>query len=366
MEKAGADATPATEHVRSTQAIFSHVFDGVLLDNGTVDGAPEAAVFVLDLNDGRIVIRPPGNGAMERIETGEGATAPAPAAMADAGLLGGLGRIIGSSTGPNFVSYTGADGRDYLAACAPVPATSWVVVSVVPMHALTGEVHTLRNRIVLIGLICAVFVLLASYALWRSNRVQIDAMVAARTHALREANRELEALSATDGLTGLANRRRLDEVLGNELRRAMRSSAPLAVAMLDVDFFKKYNDHYGHQAGDICLRRVAGVLREGCHRAGDLAARYGGEEFVLVAPETDLAGALAMAETLRAAVEALRLPHVESEFGHVTVSIGVAALHPDAGHHADLLLSMADRAMYRAKLQGRNRVAASAQETNEG
>jgi diguanylate cyclase (GGDEF)-like protein len=294
---------------------------------------------------------------------------------------------------------------------------SFILVALVPLlvcgvtsYVLAGEVHALRNKIIVIGLICTVFILLVSYAICRSVSVplsrlvctmkkteggnyrlqlqcegrdeltvlslkfnemadivqrhheQLDALVAARTKALRDANLELEALSATDVLTGLANRRRLDEVLASELRRAIRSSKPLALIMLDVDFFKKYNDHYGHQAGDVCLRQVADALQAGCHRGGDLVARYGGEEFVLVAADTDMAGSLMVAEMLRASVEAMRLPHCDSPFGQVTVSIGVAALQPMAMHTPDMLLRMADQAMYRAKLLGRNRVVAMEQE----
>ncbi|RXZ32891.1 diguanylate cyclase [Oxalobacteraceae bacterium CAVE-383] len=399
-EKAASDATPAVQEERSPQAIFSGIFNGVA-------GGGDASLFVLDVNNGRILIRPPAEVAAD-------AVADNPPVLADPGLLSSIGRIVGSGGGANFVSYNAADGRAYLAAFAPVADTTWAAVSIMPMQALAGEAHALRNKIIVIGAICSAFVLLISYAICRSvceplNRLlgvmkqtengnyrvrlssegsdeiavlshkfnqmagivhrhheQLDALVDARTRALRDANQKLEALSATDGLTGLANRRRLDEVLGSELRRAIRSSKPLAVIMLDVDFFKKYNDHYGHQAGDVCLRKVADALQEGCHRGGDLVARYGGEEFVLVAADTDMAGSLLMAETLRAAVESLRLPHCESEFGQVTVSIGVAALQPMAAHTADTLLRIADQAMYQAKLQGRNRVVTMEQELAAG
>ena len=174
MEKASADATPATDHVHSTQAIFAHIFDGVALGDGSAD--EEALVFVLDVNNGHILIRPPGLGAADRIDTGDGSAAPA-AAMADPGLLSGIGRIVGSGGGPNFVSYTGADGRDYLAAFAPVPDTSWAAVSAMPLQALTGEVRALRNKIMLMGLICVAFVLLASYAICRSISVPLRKLV---------------------------------------------------------------------------------------------------------------------------------------------------------------------------------------------
>jgi diguanylate cyclase (GGDEF)-like protein len=277
-------------------------------------------------------------------------------------------------------------------------------------QALIAEVQTLRNKIISIELICVVFVLLLSYVVCRSisvplgrlvgtmkatedgnyrvrlfcdgndeiavlsqkfnemagivlkHREELEALVAARTQALKEANLKLEALSLTDVLTGLANRRRLDEVLGSELRRAIRSSQYLAIIMLDVDFFKKYNDYYGHPAGDDCLRKVADALQACCQRAGDLVARYGGEEFVLIVADADIASTMILAETLREAIEALRLPHCGSEFGYVTVSIGVAVQKPAPDHTAGLILGSADRAMYRAKLLGRNRVVAMSEE----
>ena len=185
----------------------------------------------------------------------------------------------------------------------------------------------------------------------------LEAKVLARTAELKEVNRQLVELTVTDALTGLANRRHLDAVLLDEWSRTARAGHMLALFMIDVDFFKAYNDHYGHQAGDDCLRSVARVLRESARRAGDLVARYGGEEFVVVAVEMDGAAACDLAEGMRAAVEALALPHALSAVGRVvTVSIGVATIVPDAGMPVDKLLRQADEALYRAKSGGRNRV----------
>ena len=122
-----------------------------------------------------------------------------------------------------------------------------------------------------------------------------------------------------------------------------------------VDWFKRYNDHYGHQAGDECLRALAGVLGAQARRISDLAARYGGEEFAVIAPDTDAAGMLRLAESIHAALEALALPHAESPLGRVTVSIGVAVLVPGDAASPAALLRLADEALYRAKAQGRNR-----------
>jgi len=189
----------------------------------------------------------------------------------------------------------------------------------------------------------------------RSSERLLEARVAERTNALQAMNRKLEALSARDGLTGIANRRRFDEVLAQEWARAARQGQSLAIAMFDVDWFKKYNDHYGHLAGDECLRMVAHTLDASVCRTGDLVARYGGEEFVFIAPATNGDDALTMARNVCKALEALALPHASSQFGCVTISAGVAALIPAAGDASDILVQRADEALYLAKAQGRNR-----------
>ena len=191
----------------------------------------------------------------------------------------------------------------------------------------------------------------------RAHRLEI--LVAQRTRQLEESNRKLTALSSTDGLTGLANRRCFDEVLEREWARAKRNNEPLALAMLDVDFFKPYNDHYGHQQGDECLRRVARVLAETIKRGVDLAARYGGEEFAFIAPATCASDALRMAEQVRGALEALALPHEKSVLRCVTISVGVAVMVPGEQQESTLLVRTADQALYQAKSMGRNRVVLS-------
>ncbi len=188
----------------------------------------------------------------------------------------------------------------------------------------------------------------------QKNIRDLDAKVVERTAELQILNRKLEALSTTDGLTGIANRRRFDEVLASEWSRAARVGLPLALALLDVDWFKKYNDHYGHQAGDECLRSVAGVFASTICRTGDLVARYGGEEFVFIVPATDRDNALSMARKVCEALKALALPHEMSTFGCVTASIGVAAMVPGKTDMPDILVKAADGALYRAKNMGRN------------
>ena len=165
-----------------------------------------------------------------------------------------------------------------------------------------------------------------------------------------------QVLATSDELTGLANRRRLNEVLAVETARAQRSGHALGLAMIDIDQFKDYNDHYGHQAGDDCLKQVALAIAGAAQRAGDLAARYGGEEFVLILPDADANAARRVAEGLRQSIEALGLHHVRSPSGRVTVSIGVAALASGGPTDPESLLHAADTALYRAKNEGRNQV----------
>jgi diguanylate cyclase (GGDEF)-like protein len=225
----------------------------------------------------------------------------------------------------------------------PIWKTWWFRVSAVVLAALLlAGAYQLRVR-----------------SLTRSRR-QLRELVDARTRELAESNAKLAALSMTDGLTGVINRRGFDVALGEEWARASRSGEPLALAMLDVDYFKLYNDHYGHQAGDQCLRAVAQAIAAHARRPGDMAARYGGEEFVLLAPLSYETHALGMAQEICAAVAALGLPHALSASGYVTVSIGVAALVPDGSDGADALVWKADQALYRAKQEGRNRAVSSA------
>ena len=177
--------------------------------------------------------------------------------------------------------------------------------------------------------------------------------------ALQGMNAQLETLSRSDPLTGLPNRRHFDEVKEIEFRRARRAGVALSVLLCDVDYFKRYNDTYGHALGDECLRGVARALQAAMRRAGDLVARIGGEEFAVLLPATDTATALALADRLRESVAALGLPHAGSDIApHVTLSIGVATLEAGGADSFDGLLQRADRALYRAKSRGRDRVAA--------
>jgi diguanylate cyclase (GGDEF)-like protein len=173
---------------------------------------------------------------------------------------------------------------------------------------------------------------------------------------LASANRELEKLSRQDGLTGIANRRYFDSYLVTEVRRAAREKAPVSLILSDVDHFKAFNDCYGHQAGDDCLRRVAAALSSAGRRPADLAARYGGEEFAIVLPGTVLEGAVDVAQAVSRVIDGLAIPHARSAVDQtVTLSQGVVSLIPEKESASEDLIQRADQALYMAKQQGRNR-----------
>jgi diguanylate cyclase (GGDEF)-like protein len=174
---------------------------------------------------------------------------------------------------------------------------------------------------------------------------------------LQVAYRELELTSQRDGLTGVANRGSFDVQMQREAGRAKRSRTALSVVLVDVDWFKRYNDQFGHPAGDACLRKVAQALQSACRRPADIVARYGGEEFVLLLPETPVEGARQVAETARAAVLACAIAHASSAgVEHVSISAGVASAAPGDDISPERLIAAADAALYRAKDLGRNRV----------
>ena len=172
----------------------------------------------------------------------------------------------------------------------------------------------------------------------------------------KQAEMALQNLATRDGLTGVANRRSLDEKLQSEWARCQRTTSPIAFMLADVDHFKRYNDTYGHQKGDECLRAVAGAINSAVFRPADIAGRYGGEEFAIIMPSTDLDGAGAVAERICEAVRELAIPHTASDVApNVTLSIGVATMVPQKVKTADALVAAADAALYRAKHAGRNR-----------
>ncbi len=215
-----------------------------------------------------------------------------------------------------------------------------------------------RTKALTIGYALAVLCM-ATVALCLLLRQELAQRLAAQTAAVQAAEK-LSVLAATDGLTGLLNRRQFDVHLDREWRRATRDGLPLGLLLMDVDCFKSYNDAYGHPCGDKVLKLVAGCIQESLRRPLDLCARYGGEEFVVILPETELAEATMIAERIRDGVALANLPHSGSQFGCVTVSVGVAMAYPRPGEGEYSLVNDADRALYEAKLQGRNRVCLAA------
>lgn len=178
-----------------------------------------------------------------------------------------------------------------------------------------------------------------------SDDIDIDWL---RRYTLSEAN------GLIDDLTGIANRRGLNQALDKAYRRGLRTGSPLALVMIDLDYFKSYNDHFGHPAGDACLDLIGQILRHACKRPDDCAARYGGEEFVLVLPNTDIDGATRIIQGIRAELAMRALPHPGSSFGAVTLSMGATSAIPSPDSDVASLLAAADRLLYAAKNDGRN------------
>ncbi len=184
---------------------------------------------------------------------------------------------------------------------------------------------------------------------------KMQEQLSAINNELAHSNRELKRLSSMDGLTSLANRRQFDATLELEWQRAIRTELPLSLLFADIDYFKRYNDSYGHQAGDDCLKKIADSLQKTVHRPADLVCRYGGEEFVMILPDTTSEGALAVAEKVLKHIADLSIPHTNSAAAdHVTLSIGVATLRPEKGSNPDELIEAADKMLYKAKENGRN------------
>ena len=178
-----------------------------------------------------------------------------------------------------------------------------------------------------------------------------------RTHReLHQALAHMATLASVDSLTGVANRRTLDKHLAEKWGQAQRRQSTLALLLIDVDHFKQYNDEFGHQAGDVCLRAIATALSVQVRRPGDVIARFGGEEFLVLLPDAELEGAGALAEVICAAIYDLAIPHSANPTGRVTVSIGCAAMTPAVEQRFEQLIERADQMLYRAKRGGRNRV----------
>jgi diguanylate cyclase (GGDEF)-like protein len=257
-------------------------------------------------------------------------------------------------------------GRESSLLCAPLK-TSEAVLGVLSIsnesrREYSSEDLKLATTVALQGAIAIANVRYTEEL--QAHRDHLEELVSERTRELNNAMQELtranqilDRLSMVDPLTGVANRRNLDELLDNEWQRATQERSPLSVVLIDVDCFKLFNDTYGHQAGDECLRKVAGALQSSLRRSSEVVARYGGEEFAVILPDTTADSAFALGEKLCAAVEALQIPHSKSGAGDVvTISGGVACRVPDPGEEAAALIAHADKALYAAKDGGRNRM----------
>ena len=237
-------------------------------------------------------------------------------------------------------------------AALPAGALGLTAVVLVPQILLSLMMH---NPFIQIMAPFGLLQLAATINMIRATGTQITATILSEQE-LEAANARLTELSATDGLTGIANRRSFDATFQIEWARAARDGSDLGLLMIDVDCFKAYNDHYGHPAGDDCLRMVADLTAATLRRPPDTAARFGGEEFIALLPGTDGAAAMDVADRVRLAIVEAGMAHAGSVFGRVTISIGSASLAPHPGQDRQGLIDLADRALYEAKQSGRNTV----------
>ena len=232
-----------------------------------------------------------------------------------------------------------------------------------PVEIALGKAHV-HDHVIYTGIIRDITERKRTEIELGKHREELEKQVTQRTAALAKANRKLEQLAREDALTGIANRRVFDEVLTQEVRRAKRNKKPLSLIICDIDYFKNYNDTYGHLAGDKCLQIVAKAIESGFQRAGELVARYGGEEFAIILPLLEQTAAVERAENLRTMIWNLNLPHESSEIAErVSISLGVATYTTDTLFDLPQLVGAADNALYKAKHNGRNCVASAEQQT---
>lgn len=309
---------------------FEHVYNSLNL------GSTGTAFFALD--DGRLIYRRPFDARVIGMDVSQGALLQTYRKMGPAGTAMMKARV---------------DGVERLYSYRHLERFPVIVAAGLSRDDIFSDWLRLSTQIVAASLVAGALLVFLFRKLMRQiairDRIETE---------LQQANAELEARASQDGLTGLANRRCFDEKLALELDRARRHAQPVSLIMMDVDFFKKFNDSYGHVAGDDCLRAVAGAVARSVNRAEDLAARYGGEEFAVIMPGADTAGAREVAEAIRTAVAALQIPHAASATGTVTISLGAATIHPapaDSGD-ASALIRQADALLYQSKSGGRNRV----------
>lgn len=225
---------------------------------------------------------------------------------------------------------------------------------------ITGNLAELEDSLLhnsLYALVIFLVLEVGLFLLWNLSHRGLQQLVDNRTNALEQVNKQLELLASSDALTGIANRRAFNKALDREWARAIRDATPISLIMCDIDYFKQYNDIYGHLKGDECLYIVAQALQETLRRCTDLLARYGGEEFSVLLPNTDYKEARNLAENMKTRIEMLKISHTGSAIAdHVTASLGVATLVPKPGNNHVILIKAADESLYNAKASGRNQV----------
>ncbi|MDC6110213.1 sensor domain-containing diguanylate cyclase [Serratia rubidaea] len=269
-------------------------------------------------------------------------------------------QILPYSTFGNATLVSKFDGVERIYGYSRVPHYPLVIAAGLSKHDVLSSWRKDTGLFALGGSILLAILLALGITLIRqiNHSLQTEAELVRTRDQLTQMNQTLEELALLDGLTGLANRRRFDMALANHSNHAARYARNLALLILDIDYFKQYNDIYGHVAGDRCLQQIGQLLQAMPNRVGDLVARYGGEELTIILPDTDLAGAMGCAERVLAHVRQMQIPHEGSPLGQITVSIGVAVQTP--GNAADstpvALIKQADAALYQAKKNGKNQV----------
>ncbi len=257
----------------------------------------------------------------------------------------------------NYQSRTGIVQHNSISYRKELPelwGRKWSIIAKPTIKYVSDRRSILPETIFIVGVVFTGLVALYIYIM--VNRAAlIQKVVIKKTCELNEANKELRILTRVDGLTGISNRRYMDEVLSKEWTRAIRNKSHIAFILLDVDFFKPYNDHYGHPQGDECLKSIAHRLNQLIHRPSDLLARYGGEEFALILAETE--NAMPVAKMCLRAIEDMQIPHKFSEVSDVvTISIGLCVCAPKKGSDPSMIITAADKVLYKAKYSGRNRI----------
>jgi len=253
------------------------------------------------------------------------------------------------------------DGLERVTSFRRIDGYPLVIITAFGKNEILADWRSESLASLLISFVLLVILSLLGYRLikFMSRQIQTQKELQLSQKTYIEANKTLGLLAIEDGLTGLSNRRQFDFFIGAEIDRTKRKSGDTALIMIDVDFFKKYNDHYGHVKGDECLKAVSAIIKKNVTRTGDLAARYGGEEFAIVLSGTDYVGAFLIAEKIRIELEQSAIQHNESPIGVVTISVGVSVLSGSMTGAPESLVDTADKALYTAKSCGRNRTVIS-------